>query len=179
MSKRITCILCEMDAEESHIQGKDGYLVECRTCGKYFLASPEMFEKSYTEEMPREKKRMLASYTRNRFELTEELPTLENPDNFNETITEYENKSDDQRLENLIWYLRKKSPQFGDGVLFDAGRDYPIVYGLEANDFLHVVASAIDKGLIHPVKGRYEEGLKLTSKGWHIGTELMKSSSQQ
>ncbi len=77
MSEKSTCILCEKDAEKSGVQGKDGYLGECATCGKYFLGSPELFEGSYIG-MPREKRAMLSAYTRGRFERGEEPPDNDN-----------------------------------------------------------------------------------------------------
>lgn len=171
MNKKSECILCEKDAQRSHVQGKDGYLAECATCGKYFLASPEIFEGSYTG-MPREKRRMISSYTRNLFERGEELPELEDSNNLKEIITEYENKSDDEKLENLIWYIRKKSPQFGDSVPLDAEKDYPITYSLSPQGFTEILNNLIEQKLIEST----ESGFKLTEKGWKFGTELMKSS---
>jgi hypothetical protein len=63
MNEKTICIICEKDAEKSGVQGKDGYLAECATCGKYFLGSPEIFEGSYTG-MPREKRAMISAHTR-------------------------------------------------------------------------------------------------------------------
>ncbi len=48
MNEKTIFIICEKDADKSGVQGKDGYLAECATCGKYFLASSGLFEGSYT-----------------------------------------------------------------------------------------------------------------------------------
>ncbi len=166
MNEKTICIICEKDAEKSGVQGKDGYLAECATCGKYFLASPELFEGSYTG-MPREKRTMLSAYTRERFEHGGEPPVLGYPDE--DIITEYENKIAAENLENLIWYTRKKSPQFGDSVFLEAKKDYPITYSLSPEGFTEILDDAIGQKLIESA----ESGFKLTEKGWTIGTELM------
>ncbi len=168
MNEKTICIICEKDAEKSGVQGKDGYLAECATCGKYFLASPELFEGSYTG-MPREKKAMISAYARERFELGEEPPVLGYPDE--DIITEYENKTAGDKLKNLVWYIRKKSPQFGDSVSLDAEKDYPITYSLSPQGFTEILNNPIGQKLIEPT----ESGFKLTEEGWTLGTELMES----
>ena len=167
MNEKTICIICEKDAEKSGVQGKDGYLAECATCGKYFLASPELFEGSYTG-MPREKKAMISAYARERFEWGEEPPVLGYPDEG--IITKYANKNLAEKLENLIWYIRKKSPQFGDSVLLEAEKDYSITYSLSPEGFTEILNNAIAQKLIEST----ESGFELTEKGWTIGTELMK-----
>lgn len=173
MSLEQKCILCEKDANVESVSGTDTNVVRCETCGKYHLGEPSESVRYYREEVPREKRAMLSAYTREQFELGKEPPVLGYPHALEAIIAEYENKSDDEKLENLIWYIRKGSPQFGDGIEFISSVNYPIVYGLEENDFLQKLASAVDEGLVHPIRGRYEEGIKLTSIGWRRGTELM------
>ena len=168
MSTEQRCILCEKDAEKSGVQGKDGYLAECATCGKYFLGSPELFEGSYTG-MPREKRAMLSAYTRERFELGEEPPEFGDADALEGIIAEYENKSDNEKLKNLIWYIRKESTQFGDSAPLDAEKDYPITYSLSSEGFTGILNNAIGQRLVDPI----ESDFKLTEQGWRRGTELM------
>ena len=84
-------------------------------------------------------------------------------------ITEYANKNLGEKLENLIWYIRKKSPQLGDSVLLEAEKDYSITYSLSLEGFTEILNNAIEQGLIEST----ESGFKLTEKGWTIGTELM------
>lgn len=172
MTEKIKCILCEKDAESTHIQGKDGYLAECAVCGKYFLASPELFKDSYTS-WPKEKRTMLSAHTRNLFELGEEPPELESAGLWEKIITEYEFKTLDKKLENLIWYLRKKSKEYGDEVSFDQEKDYPITYSLSPDGFENIIQLAKDKGLLErPSK---DPNLILREDGWKLGTELLKS----
>lgn len=171
MNEKSKCILCEKDMEKSGISGRDGYLAECDTCGKYFLGSPEIFEGSYTH-MPREKRRMISSYTRDLFECGEELPTLEDTDNLKDIITECENKTLDEKLENLIWYLRKKSDEYGDSVHWKIERDYPITYSLSPQGFEKIVHLARDKDLL-VIESR--DSLRLTEEGWKLGSKVMKN----
>ncbi len=170
MNEKTICILCEKNAEILGAQGKDGYFTKCEICGEYFLASPELFEGSYTA-MPREKRTMISSYTRDRFEQREEPPQLEDSGYLKAIITEYENKTLDNKLENLIWYIRKKSPQHGDSVLLEAEKDYPITYSLSPEGFKEILNNAIAQKLIEST----ESGFELTEKGWTMGTELMES----
>ena len=170
MNEKTICIICEKDAEKSGVQGKDGCLAECATCGKYFLGSPELFEGSYTG-MPREKRAMLSAYTRERFERGENPPEFGDSNALKEIITEYENKTLDEKLENLIWYIRKKSPQFGDSVSWDARKDYPITYSLSPEGFTKIRDLAMKKDLLDwPARGA---GLKLKEEGWTLGKKLM------
>ena len=86
-------------------------------------------------------------------------------------ITDYENKALDDKVKNLILYIRKKSPQYGDNVLLEAEKDYPITYSLGPEGFTEILNNAIEQGLIEST----ESGFKLTERGWTIGTELMES----
>jgi len=121
--------------------------------------------------MPRENRAMLSAYTRERFELGVEPPELGDPKNLEGIIAEYKNKTAGEKLKNLVWHIRKKSPQFGDSVSLDAEKDYPITYSLSLEGFTEILKNPIGQKLIEPT----ESGLKLTEEGWTLGTELMES----
>ncbi len=174
MSKEEKCILCEEEAVKSSVQGKDGYSVICDICGRYFLGSPEIFEGSYTS-MPREKRRMLQAYTRELFELGEEPPELGNPDELKDIITDYEGKTVDEKLDNLIWYLRKNSEEYGGSVPWKIERDYPITYSLSPQGFEKIVHLARDNDLL-VIESR--DSLKLTEEGWKLGTKLLEDKKK-
>lgn len=167
MSSEQRCILCEKDANVG-ASGRDAIFVQCETCGKYYLGAPDMFRGDY-EEMPREKRAMLSAYTREKSELREEPPELGDADALEGIIAEYENKSDDEKFENLIWYIRNESSQFGDSVPLDAEKDYPITYSLSSEGFTEILNNAIEQKLVEPI----ESDFKLTERGWRRGTELM------
>jgi hypothetical protein len=167
------CILCEQECERHHPQGMDGYEVECQTCGRYFLASPEIFEAAYIK-MPREKRSMISAYTRELFEQGKERPELGDDDLLASVIEEYENKTDDQRLENLILFLRKRSKEFGVAVDINEARDYPITYSLSKDGFSAILKVAKDRGLLE--EGTAGLGGRLTEEGWKMGTRVMKAS---
>ncbi len=162
------CYLCENEASVSGEFGRDFSFVRCETCGKYYLGEPSMWVRHYREEAPREKRTMLSAYTRERFEHGGEPPVLGYPDE--DIITGYANKTLAEKLENLIWYATRKSPQFGDSILLEAEKDYPITYSLSPEGFTEILNNAIAQKLIEST----ESGFKLTEKGWTIGTELMK-----
>ncbi len=169
MNEKLKCVLCEKDAEATKLPGKSESSVECNTCKNYEL--DHFFEKAYTS-MEKEKRAMISAYIRECFEFGKEPPKLGDPDNLEEIIREYENKTIDEKVENLIWYLRKKSKEFGDSVSFDAERDYPITYSLSPQGFTKIRDLAIEKGLLDwPARGT---GLKLTGFGWEEGEKLEK-----
>jgi len=171
MSEELKCILCEKNARGSDVQGKSASFVECNTCGNYEFE--RFFEKAYIY-MPKEKRAMLSAYSRNRFEHEEEPPELRDPKNLEEIIAVCESKALDEKLKNLIWYIRKKSHQFGDSVSWNAEKDYPITYSLSPQEFTKIRDLAIEKGLLlWKARG---VGLELTEEGWKMGIELMKSS---
>jgi len=163
------CYLCENEASVSGESGMDANSVECKVCGKYYLGEPSELVRHYREEVPREKRAILSAYTRERFEHEGEPPVLGYPDK--DIITDYENKTAGEKLKNLIWYIRKKSPQFGDSVSLEAEKDYPITYSLSPEGFTEILDDAIGQKLIESA----ESGFKLTKRGWTISTELMES----
>ena len=172
MSEKSICILCEKEAGKSHIQGRDGDLIECETCGRYFLASPEIFKGCYTKKMPREKRAMLSAYTRDMSECGKEFPELGDPDELEETIAKYENKTEDEKIKNLIWYVRKKSREYDDKVPWDAEKDYPITYSYGSEGFEKIRKKARDDMgfLQYPARGIE---LRLTEEGYKLGTKLL------
>jgi hypothetical protein len=136
MNDQAICILCEKNAEKAHIPGRDGYFIKCDICGEYFLASPVIFESSYTT-LPREKRAMISSYTRDCFEHRKEPPQLE----------------DAGYLKGII-----------DSVLLEAEKDYPITYSMGPEGFTEIINNAIEQGLIKSIESGFElteQGWKL------------------
>jgi hypothetical protein len=170
MNEQAICILCFKNAEKAQIPDRDGYFIKCDICGEYFLASPEIFESSYTA-MPREKRTMISSYTRDSFEHRKEPPQLEDSGYLKGIITEYENKTLDDKIKNLILFIRKKSPQYGYNVLLEAEKDYPITYSPDPEAFREILNKAIEQRLIKYI----ESGFELTEQGWKLSTELSES----
>jgi hypothetical protein len=168
------CILCEKACQKTAESGRDGYAVECDTCGRYFLESPELFEQEYID-LPREKRAMISAYTRELFILGRERPGLGDADNLVGIIEKYENKNDEQKVENLILYFRKKSKQFGAEIPIDPEKDYPVSYSLSEQGFLETVKLAKDRDLITEIEKRTL--IKLTELGWKQGTEIMKGKT--
>jgi len=168
MSQEEKCYICEKSASVSFIEG-DKYEVDCEICGRYiFLDGTNEVEYN---KMPGENRAMLSAYTRERFELGEEPPELGDPENLEEIVEEYRSKSAGEKLKNLIWFIRKKSPQFGDSVSVDAEKDYPVTYSLSPEGFTEIIKNPIGQKLIEHT----ESGLKLSEEGWALGTELMES----
>ena len=174
MSQENICYLCDGKAtiHSALDEGKDANFVECETCGKYYFDEPPIYEVEYREKLPSEKKAMLSAYTREQYELGKEPPELGDPDTLKATISFYENKTIDEKVENLIWYLRKNSKEYGDAVPWEAEKDYPITYSFGSEGFMNIRNLAIEKGLVVQPEGS-GVGLRLKEDGFRWGTELM------
>jgi hypothetical protein len=168
------CVLCEQESKRFKEQRSDGYAVECETCGRYFLDAPEIFEGGYIN-MPREKRAMISAYTRELFEQGKERPELEDDELLAGIIEEYEGKTDDQKLENFILFLRKRSKQFRDLVEVNKERYYPITYSLSEEGLLAILKLGKERGLLtEETPGTV---IRLTEAGWKIGTNLIKTKA--
>lgn len=164
------CVLCGQECDRFDESCKDGYAVRCDTCGAYFMGSPALFENEYAS-MPREKKAMISAYLRDLFECGKDRPELGDAELLEGIIKEYENKTVEQKLDNLLFVLRKRSKEFGAFVPVNEKRDYPITYSLGDQGFASILKLARDKGFLE--EGATGIAGKLTEDGWRKGTEIM------
>jgi len=164
------CILCGRIAEVSKVRGRGEYSVECVTCGIYTY--DHFFKSAYTSM--EEKRAMVSAYTRECFELGKESPKLGDSDYLKEKIEEYKNKTIEEKLENLILYLKKKSSYLGDSVSWDEKIDYPITYSPSPQEFTKIRDLAKERNLLY-WKSR-DAGLELSGDGWEMAEKLEKES---
>ena len=94
------------------------------------------------------------------------------PDTLTATISFYENKTLVEKVENLLWYLRKNSKEYGDAVPWEAEKDYPITYSFGSEGYMKIRDLTIEKGYVEPPEAR-GVGLRLTEDGFRLGTELL------
>jgi len=170
VNEKSKCVLCEKDAEATKLPGKSESSVECNTCKNYEL--DHFFEKAYTS-MEKEKRAMISAYTRECFELGKEPIKLGDPDNLKEIIEEYRNKTIDEKLDNLIFHLKRKSNYLGSSVTWDEKKDYPITYSLSLEGFLKIFIVAKDRDLLL-WKSR-DKFAELTEEGWRLSTDIKRS----
>ncbi|MBN2433628.1 MAG: nucleotide-binding protein [Spirochaetes bacterium] len=155
------CILCGEVAETTKIEQKSEYSVKCRTCGEYIY--DHFFENSYLN-MPKEERAMISAFTREFSELGMEPPKLDNPDYLEVNIKKYKNKTIEEKLNNLILYLKKKSSYLGDNIDWDEKKDYPITYSPNPQEFSKIRDLAKSRNLIYWRSA--DSGLELTGDGW-------------
>jgi len=165
------CILCEANVDISKIPGKHEYSVECSTCGNYIYEG--FFEQSYLT-LPKEERAMISAYTRESFEYNEDLPKLSNPDSLSDINAKYKNKTIEEKLDNLILYLKKKSSYLGDNVAWDEKKDYPITYSPNPQEFIKIRDLAKQRNLLY-WRSR-DSGLELSGDGWEMAEKLKKES---
>jgi len=124
--------------------------------------------------MGERKRAMLSAYTRECFEREKDPPILENPDFLNEKIEEYENKTIEEKLNNLLLYLKTISRYLGDSVPWAAEKDYPITYSPNPQEFNKIRELAGRRDLLY-WKARGAD-LELSGDGWEMAERLEKES---
>jgi len=157
------CILCGKIAEVLKVPGRDEYSVECTTCGNYTY--DHFFKDAYVS-MEIEKKAMVSAHTRDSFEIGKESPKLGDPDHLKKKIEEYKNKAIEEKLNNLIMYLKKKSNYLGDSVSWNEKED---------QEFSKIRDLAKKKNLLY-WESR-DSGLELSEEGWEMAEGLKKEST--
>ena len=169
------CILCKKIAEVGRPNAKKGeFYVECDICKNY---SYDHFFKSAYISMTEDKRAMISAYTRECYELEIEPPKLGDPDHLREKREEYKNKTNDEKLDNLILYLKKNSKRFGDSIPWDEKKDYPITYSPNHQEAAEIVHQAFKQGLKE--EGARGVALKLTWEGWKRGEYLEKRNKMK
>lgn len=169
------CILCGRITKVVRPDtSKAEYSVECSACGTYTY--DHFFKKAYTS-LDKEKRAMVSSYTRECFELGKELPKLSDPDHIEDKIEKYKNKTLEEKLNNLLLYLKKKSRYLGDSVSWGEKTDYPITYSPNPQEFIKIRDHAIKRNLLF-WKSR-GAGLELSGDGWEEAEKLEKESKME
>lgn len=165
------CILCGRIAEVSKSQGKAEYSITCNTCRIYIY---DHFFKGAYLSMREDERAMISAYTRECFELGNEPPKLEDPDNLKGIIAEYKSKTIEEKLNNLLFYVRIKSKFVGDSVPWAEEKDYPITYSPYPQESSKIRDLAINRNLLY-WKSR-DSGLELSGDGWEETEKLQKES---
>jgi len=166
------CILCGKISEVSRQDKSKGeYSIKCPTCGIYTY--DHFFKNAYVS-MEEDKRAMVSAYTRECFELGMEPLKLGDPDHLKEKIEKYKNKTIEEKLDNLIFYLKKKSSYLGDSVAWDEKKDYPITYSPNYQEFTKIRNLAKERNLLY-WKSR-GSGLELSGDGWKMAEKIEKES---
>jgi len=165
------CILCGRIAEASKSQGKAEYSITCNTCGIYIY---DHFFKGAYLSMREDERAMISAYARECFELGNEPPKLKDSDNLKGIIAEYKSKIIEEKLNNLLFYVRKRSKFLGDSVPWAEEKDYPITYSPYPQESSKIRDLAINRNLLY-WKSR-DSGLELSGDGWEETEKLQKES---
>lgn len=164
------CLLCRNIAEVSRPDSNKGeYLVECDICKNYVY---DIFFKNAYLALSDHDRAMISAYTRQLFESGEEPPLLRDPDQFIDIIEINKKMTIDNKLNNLILYIKKKSNFLGDEIPWDAKLDYPITYSPNSDESLNIRDLAKRKGLLYR-KSR-DAGEELSGEGWQKAESLEK-----
>jgi len=148
MAEMETCVLC--NTEIDHIQGirdMDAYRADCPVCGRYILDGTKSEE---LQQMSKDDKAMLSAYVRevNEFGPGECDLSGFDEDQINNIIEQYKKKSLEDKLNNFIRYLMKKTEYFGQEITIDFNIDYPITFSTNPDEFSNIFDAVKDMGFI-------------------------------
>jgi len=173
------CVLCNQEVRNcEHISGTELYHLECDTCGRYVSGS---FNDLGLKAMSPEDRAMLSAYTREFYEHGADETELHNLDEQQtERILEnYRIKSLDDKLNNFIQYIAKKTTYFGEEIEIDSRKDYPITYSKNIDEFENVFFLTKKLGFIECNSDKSDEqDIKLSALGWAKSKEINKSGIQ-
>jgi len=170
-----TCVLCNMKINHiEEISGKDAYKAECPVCGRYILDGTKSEE---LKQMSKDDKAMLSAYVRevNEFGPGECDLSGFDEDQINNIIEQYKKKSLEDKLNNFIRYLMKKTEYFGHEIEINFTTDYPITYSKNVDEFKNIFFLAERLELIEPVTKDKAQYAKLSVKGWEKYEEIKRS----
>lgn len=170
-------MLCDQESRSyEKISGTELYHLECDTCGRYSAGS---FEDLGLKGMSPEDRAMLSAYTRELYEHGEDEAELQNLDGQQtERILErYRKKSLNDKLNNLIQYIAKKTTYFGEQIELDYRKDCPITYSKNVHEFANIFILTKNLEFIdcNVVDGTTEQYIKLTAPGWAMFEEIKES----
>jgi len=179
MSPNNNCILCDHPGRNFHrLPGTERYNIECDICGKYISNS---FEDQEFRIMPEEEKAMLSAYTRELFEYNSpepEIDVLAGQNQIGIIVQRYKKKSINEKIENFILFLARKTSFFGEDFEIDCSKDFPITYSKNPSEFENIFYLCKDLELIEaPGLTGSIQPLKLTLKGWQKSEEIKESGA--
>jgi len=160
------CSLCEKEgAKESPVSGEDATLINCEVCGNYEIDG--FFREAYEQKDTLEKAKYFA-FTREIFEFGDELPKIGDPAKMESLVEPYASKTTDEKIDNMLLYVKKRSKFLGESVEWDDEINYPITYSPNPIETKELRDHAREIGLI-----REEEGKVILKKpGWDRAVEL-------
>ena len=180
MSPDNNCLLCGKERRNyDRLAGTDRYYNECDICGRYISNS---FEDLGLIVLPGEEKAMLTAYTRELFiynSPTPELDVLAEQNQLDVIIQSYKRKSINDKVDNFIRYIAKQTNYFGEKVMIDFRKDYPITYSKKQAEIINIFYLCADLFLINIVRdlNAPEQPADLTLQGWYKSEEIKESGT--
>lgn len=175
MDEMETCVLCNTKINTEGIGVVDTYRAHCPVCGRYIL---DVLGSIVLRSMSKDDKAMLSAYVReiNEFGSGEcRLLDFDEPQ-MSDIIEQYKKKSLEDKVNNFIKYLMKKTEYFGQEIKIDFNTDYPITYSINADEFANIFDAAQDMGLIEcQIVMGGEQYPTLSITGWEKYEEIKKA----
>jgi len=164
MPTGITCVLCGEPASREGVSGTSLYTVICQVCGKY--VSEELNDRGF-QRLTSDERAMLSAYTRELFEYdspTPDLNVLDNEEQVPRIIERFKNKTVQEKLNNLLLYIGRRSDYFGRPLHIQKEKDYPLTYSRNRDEFHNIRQQAFDAGFLRlPSSGG---NVMMTWEGW-------------
>ncbi len=177
MSSNPNCILCgEVLRVYEHLQGTERYSAECNKCGKFWSAS---FNDTSLGAMTDDDRAMLSAFKRELYEHESPVPnldTLDNEEHIVNIVARYNQKSINEKLDNLVWFLAKQTKYFGDEVDLDLNTDQPITFSKNRFELENIynLGKELGRYSSHSMIGSVLP-TKVTGDGWAKFEEFKKA----
>lgn len=115
MDEMETCVLCNTKINTEGISGMDAYIADCPVCGRYKL---DGVKSEILKQMSKDDKPMLSAYVREINEFgSGECSLLDfDEQQMSDIIEQYKKKSLEDKVDNFIKYLMKKTEYFGQEI---------------------------------------------------------------
>jgi hypothetical protein len=173
MIKPSTCYLCDKPARGEDLGSLSGEFVICERCGEYKI-SEEL--KHFISQLAGVRRHILSGLCREQSDTEQEPPFLMKT-NLEELMARFPvpNMDDlDAKLEKLLVAVKRKSDHFGKIVELDFGRDYPLAYAKNGEEFFAFVNQLVMEGLLKlKEQDNRTKFVILTANGWKYFSRIV------
>ena len=176
MDETKTCVLCNRTINHDEGIGVvDTYRADCPVCGRYILNGLGSIG---LRSMSKDDKAMLSAYVRDVNEFgSGECRLLDfDEQQMSDIIEQYKKKSLEDKVDNFIKYLMKKTEYFGQEIEIHFTTDYPITYSKNVTEFENIFSHVKQQEFIECDMTKNEvQYPKLSVKGWEKYEEIKQS----
>lgn len=161
------CILCDRVIASTDLGTGAIYRYRCDACGEVHITGDRTIVRKYQSDLY-----LISGYTRERTEHNKPPVELDSSNTIKRLLDSLRiPRSPSEKMDRMLLYLKKHSDYSGDTVPIDSGKDYPIIYAKNAQEFNFILQALQESGYVNTGKGY----LRLTIKGFNRIAETHKT----